>query len=104
MKINRYKKIFIMLIISVMIFLIGIMINSIVYGEYYSNFKKFVTLKWEKGTTSYGATTTKQVPAKGKTSATFDNKTYEMSVKLDFNSLKKWLNENCTDKKRKNRQ
>lgn len=98
MKINRYKKSFIMLIISIMIFLIGIMLNSIVYGEYYSTFKKFVALKWEKGTTSYGATTSRQVPASGKTSATFDNKTYEMSVKLDFNSLKKWLNENCTDK------
>lgn len=98
MKISRYKKFFILIVIFINVFIFTIMKNNIVYGEYNSNFKKFVVLKWETGTTSYGATTHKTVPAKGKTSATFDNTTYEMSAKLDFESLKKWINENCTDK------
>ena len=81
MKISRYKKFFILIVIFINVFIFTIMKNNIVYGEYNSNFKKFVVLKWETGTTSYGATTHKTVPAKGKTSATFDNTTYEMSAK-----------------------
>lgn len=98
MKKNKYKRKLIMIIIVINIFLLGIMKNNVVSGEYYSKFKNFVVLKWEIGTTSYGASVHRQVPANGKTSATFDNTTYEMSAKIDFESVKKWINENCVDK------
>lgn len=102
MKINRDKrKIFPMILIFLIVFLFGIMINNKVYGSYGAQFWKFlVTREDSYNVSSNGETTEKKytVIVNGKTSATFDNKTCEIPYALDFSSITEFVNSNCTDK------
>lgn len=103
MKINRYRKIFVISIISIIIFFKVIMMTGNVYGYYSDNFKKFLVLKYftTTSTTSDGTKkiTSITVPVEGKTKATIDNKTYEIPFALDVNKITKYVQENCVDKK-----
>lgn len=101
MKIKDKRKIFPMILIFLIVFLLGIMINNKVYGSYGEQFWKFlVTREDSYNVSSNGETTEKKytVIVNGKTSATFDNKTCEIPYALDFNSITEFVNSNCTDK------
>lgn len=101
MKIKDKRKIFPMILIFLIVFLLGIMINNKVYGSYGKQFWKFlVTREDSYNVSSNGETTEKKytVIVNGKTSATFDNKTCEIPYALDFNSITEFVNSNCTDK------
>lgn len=101
MKIKDKRKIFPMILIFLIVFLLGIMINNKVYGSYGAQFWKFlVTREDSYNVSSNGETTEKKytVIVNGKTSATFDNKTCEIPYALDFNSITEFVNSNCTDK------
>ena len=102
MKINRDKrKIFPMILIFLIVFLFAIMINNKVYGSYGEQFWKFlVTREDSYNVSSNGETTEKKytVIVNGKTSATVDNKTFEIPYALDFSSITEFVNSNCTNK------
>lgn len=102
MKIKDKRKIFPMILIFLIVFLLGIMINNKVYGSYGAQFWKFlVTREDSYNVSSNGETTEKKytVIVNGKTSATFDNKTYEIPYALNFNTIVEFVNSNCKDKK-----
>lgn len=102
MKIKDKRKIFPMILIFLIVFLFAIMINNKVYGSYGEQFWKFlVTREDSYNVSSNGETTEKKytVIVNGKTSATFDNKTYEIPYALNFNTIVEFVNSNCKDKK-----
>ena len=102
MKIKDKRKIFPMILIFLIVFLLGIMINNKVYGSYGEQFWKFlVTREDSYNVSSNGETTEKKytVIVNGKTSATFDNKTCEIPYALNFNTIVEFVNSNCKDKK-----
>ena len=103
MKINRDKrKIFPMILIFLIVFLFAIMINNKVYGSYGEQFWKFLVTRKDSYNVSSNGETKKEeytVIVNGKTSATFDNKTYEIPYALNFNTIVEFVNSNCKDKK-----
>lgn len=102
MKIKDKRKIFPMILIFLIVFLFGIMINNKVYGSYGEQFWKFLVTRKDSYNVSSNGKTKKEeytVIVNGKTSATFDNKTYEIPYALNFNTIVEFVNSNCKDKK-----
>lgn len=102
MKIKDKRKIFPMILIFLIVFLLGIMINNKVYGSYGEQFWKFLVTRKDSYNVSSNGETKKEeytVIVNGKTSATFDNKTYEIPYALNFNTIVEFVNSNCKDKK-----
>ena len=102
MKIKDKRKIFPMILIFLIVFLFGIMINNKVYGSYGEQFWKFLVTRKDSYNVSSNGETKKEeytVIVNGKTSATFDNKTYEIPYALNFNTIVEFVNSNCKDKK-----
>lgn len=101
MRINRNKrKIFMMILIFLIVFLFGIMINNKVYGSYGENFRKFLYTRKDSYNVSSNGETTKEeytVIVNGKTSAVVDNKTYEIPYGLNFYRIEYFVNDNCKD-------
>ena len=88
MKSNRYTKISLMIIISMLLFFCLIIINNESYASYGEEFKTFL-VKNDDGTLK-----------KGKTTATDDyDKTYEKPFALNVNAIEEYINNNCKDKK-----
>lgn len=94
MKINKYKKIFIMLMASIGMFFLVIMIHLKVYGYYNDEFKMFLVTK---SVTIAPNVPDAVVPVDGKTTATIaiDNKTYEIPFSLNFKAIAEYVNNNC---------
>lgn len=94
MKINKYKKIFIMLMASIGMFFLVIMIHLKVYGYYNDEFKMFLVTK---SVTIAPNVPDAVVPVDGKTTATIaiDNKTYEIPFLLNFKAIAEYVNNNC---------
>lgn len=94
MKINKYKKIFIMLMASIGMFFLVIMIHLKVYGYYNDEFKMFLVTK---SVTIEPNVPDAVVPVDGKTTATIaiDNKTYEIPFSLNFKAIAEYVNNNC---------
>lgn len=98
MKIEKNKKIFKVTLIFLIVFLYGIMINNKVYGSYGENFRKFLYTRKDSYNVSSNGTTSKEeytVIVNGKTSATVDNKTYEIPYGLSFYRIEYFVNDNC---------
>ena len=87
MRSNRYTKISLMIIISILLFFCLIIVNNESYASYGEEFKLFL---FEKGDGTLKS---------GKTTATdrFDN-TYEVPFALDFYAVGNYIINNCTDK------
>lgn len=94
MKINKYKKLFIMLMASIGMFFLVIMIHLKVYGYYNDEFKMFLVTK---SVTIAPNVPDAVVPVDGKTTATIaiDNKTYEIPFSLNFKAIAEYVNNNC---------
>ena len=94
MKINKYKKLFIMLMVSIGMFFLVIMIHLKVYGYYNDEFKMFLVTK---SVTIAPNVPDAVVPVDGKTTATIaiDNKTYEIPFSLNFKAIAEYVNNNC---------
>ena len=85
MKINKYKKICLMIFISIFLFLTLIMQNNKSYAEYGELFSKFLVMN--------GGSL-----ANGKTTASIQyDKTYEIPYSLSFTALENFVNEKCKE-------